>query len=217
MSNKRIRKTDAIEDGVHKHNAEDQVVSFFEQRIRPHWRQGLWAVLVLILGLMIGFRYVQGRQQSMAMAYSRLDLAESVEELRLLSVEYAGREIAAMALLRKANMLLEDADKQAEAAAVFTRVANDFPQSRFHDSARLGLAYSLESTEDFKGALDTFRQLATSGQADTNLAANAWCGVGRNALALGDAEEARKAFERALAMTDRGPYANQARQFLDDI
>ncbi len=205
-------------EGMNKANnlAEDRVVTLFERRIKPRWRQALWALAMLILLAIIVFNFSRARWQRLATGYARLDTAGSVEALADLAVEFDRQEIAALAQLRKGRMLMEE-EKYQQAFLAFEQVENSFAKPRFLIPAQLGQAYAMEAQEDHRTAERTFRHLLEHPQVDHAVQVAAWCGAGRNALALDQLDAAKQAFRRVLELADQGPYAQQARLFLRDI
>lgn len=197
--------------------AEYYLITFFEEKIVPYWRPLLWGLLVIILAVLLIFRFVATREAELTAAYSRLDAADSIEELEILAAEYKGQSISAMALLRKGNLLLQEEQKYEAAGAAFAEVASAFPAEEYRIPALLGQAYALEAQEKFNNALNVFQKIIEQAEVKLSVQTAAWSGIGRNALALNRTDEAHQAFSNVLDLVDNGPYVEQARELLRDI
>lgn len=220
MSARKIKRRDLISgrpsQAKANNQAEYQVITFLEKKIRPYWRQFAWALFLLIVsGVALG-RFMESRRALAAAGYRRLDTADSVEELRILAAEYETRPIAALARLRKGEKLLE-ANQYEEAIAAFRMVESEFSDPRYLIPARLGLGYALEAEGRKADAMQTFQKLASLPETDLPTRIAAWFGVGRNAFALDRMEPAKQAFETVLELVDEGYYASQSRQLLQQI
>ncbi len=202
-------------EGRKSKQSQDRAITLFEQKIKPYWRQVLWVVVLALLLAVVLYRFRESRRQLLAIGYSRLDSATSVEDLRSLALDYEGDQIGALAALRQGAKLMAE-ERFEEAASVFRRATEVYGAPNLVLPAWLGLAYALESQGDFAEAARSFQAAAEQPGTTANQLASAWCGVGRNLLAIGGREEARSAFERVLGLGEHGPYTEQARQFLQD-
>ncbi len=197
---------------------EQKFIHFIETKVTPYWRQIIWATLIIGLLAVLGVRLVIQRETEKAVAFGRLDHAESIEELRLLAEEFQGDKIAAMALLRQGRLLLQEEEDYAEAENVFSQVLEDFNDPEYRLPALLGQAYAREAQENYDRALTDFEMIAEQAdEDDLTVLIIAWSGVGRNAAAVGREEKARQALNKVKENAEHGPYFEQAERLLIEL
>jgi len=204
---------DPIQDKDKKIDPESWFINFFETRIRPRWRMGVWIILIVLLLVVVVFRFQQSRHEELLNAYLRLDSATEAEELKMLASDNPDSEIAAISLLRSGRMFMKNENAE-EAISVYEKILKNEQYSRYHQSARTGLAYAYETNGKHERALENFRALTELPDQDKVTLAAAWCGVGRNYLAMNREDRAHSAFERVVELAENSPYASQARQLM---
>lgn len=79
--------------------------------------------------------------------------------------------------------------------------------------AHYGLGYTLYELERYREAYGHLRRYAEL----TSTNAWAWCWLGKACLALGEREEARRAFERALELEGKGSEETEAGELLEEV
>ncbi len=185
--------------GERRHDAEF-AIRFMREKIMPNVGRIFWCFLAVVALILLAATYIQRSRTARSTALAELEYADSVEALAVVAEDHAGTEIGAKALLRKARMQLQIEDLVG-AVATYREYLDSYPDSGFRNAASMGLATALEAQGAWKEAYDLYVELAENVQGVEErsfLAGEAWAAAGRCAEGLGDAEDARLAYENAI-------------------
>jgi TolA-binding protein len=183
----------------HHHDAE-LAIRFMREKVMPNAGRIFWFLLAVVALILLATTYIQRTRTARSAALAELEYADSVEALASVAEDHAGTEIGAKALLRKARMQLQT-DDSVGAAATYREYLDSYPDSGFRNASSMGLATALEVQGAWKEAYDLYVELAEKVQGvdgQSFLAGEAWVAAGRCAEGLGNAEDARLAYENAI-------------------
>lgn len=172
-----------------------------------HGRKVIWATVAVLGVFVVAYLWQRQRASEEEQAATRLAMATDLSSLQQLIQENSGREVAAVALMRLADLHFRGG-RYAEAATAYQKLLDSYPRHFLAEGARLGLASIQEAQGNFEAAKIQYQQLATAGAGYTILAAR--LGVARCADALGQVKEARQLYEEALAGGQNSPVQQQA-------
>lgn len=160
-------------------------------------RKIVWGIAAaLAIGLAV-FLWQKHAAQEEQVAGQRLVEAHDIAALEGIIRDYAGKNVAADALIRLADFYFQNG-KYSEAGSVYQKLLTDYPTYSLVPSARLGLAAVQEALGNFQGAGEQYQQLiAANPSGYTSFSAK--MGLARCAEALGQKKEARQMYEEIVA------------------
>ena len=182
------------------HNDAEFAIRFMREKIMPNARRIFLCLLAVVAVILLATTYLQRTRTARSAALAELEYADSVEALAVVAEDHAGTEIGAKALLRKGRMQMQT-DDFIGAATTYREFLKQYPGSRFHTAAGMGLAAALEGQGAWQEAYDAYVDVASQAQetgGNEFLAGEAWVAAGRCAEGLGDTENARLAYENAI-------------------
>jgi TolA-binding protein len=165
---------------------------------------GLAAVVAVGLGVYYWQRQAAEREEAAA---AQLATASDPTSLQRLAQEFAGKPIGAQALLRLAEMNMQQG-RNKEAADAFQSFLSQFPGHPMTESAQLGLVVVQESAGDFQGAKAQYQQILL-GHPSGYTAIAAKLGAARCAEALGLTKEALQAYEELRPVIRGSPWETE--------
>jgi tetratricopeptide (TPR) repeat protein len=164
---------------------------------QQHGRKVLWgAAGVLLIGL-IAFVMQRNAAQRKEEAAVRLSNAHDAVALGSIVNDYPGREIAAQALAKLADLQFQQGAFN-DAAASYQRLIQSFSNNPLAESAQLGLAAIQEAKGNYQAARDQYLQLLNS-RPNSFTSQSARLGAARCSELLGQTKEAQQLYEEVAA------------------
>lgn len=162
---------------------------------------GIVAVVALGVGVLM---WQRNERSAVEAASARLASATDVTALQDVANRYLGKEPAAEALLRLADLHYAEG-RFAESTATYDSFLQHYPRHFLADAVRLARATVMEAAGDLQAASTQYSQIiGSSGQQYTALAAKT--GLARCAEALGRPVEARQLYEELMAAAQGSPW-----------
>jgi tetratricopeptide (TPR) repeat protein len=177
---------------------------FWEQHGTKIVLAGL-SVLAVGVGLFLWQRHAAEMQEAAA---TRLAAANSAPMLQQIIQDYPGKEPAAQAWLRLADMQFQSG-KYTEAAGSYQKFLDQYPKHPLTESALLGQAASQEALGNFAAAKSQYEMLINVHPQGYALLA-AKLGLARSLESLGQPKEARQVYEEVMAAAQGSPWSMAA-------
>ena len=210
----RIRERKAAE-AHDMSGAEQKFAGFLTGQIFPNLKNLLLGLCILLLIGALLHTWQKAQKEDLAVAFTRLNEAQSVDELQEIAEKYKGKKPGELAAFKRAQKLFEE-EKFGEARDAFAAFLEAYPASEQRLDAQLGRAYSLEAEGEYEQAAETFVSVAE--EAGTAfLEAEAWVGAGRCARTLDDPDNARTYYENAVSTASGGLFVDRASEALQQV
>ena len=203
----------ARRDRYGEHVTEDRFVrlSFFLiEFVSLH--RGLFttlAILVIagVIGVLAYRSHLHTYNQS---AMEAFESAKSAEQFKKVAEAYTGSSMEPRAFFNYGRKLI-DGNKYEDALAVFSSFQRRFPDSALLPNALVIKAMLFEQQEMFEDAAESYRSLL-AGFPDSFIAPRALINLGTCYEKLGNATEARAAYERVVSEYSGSPWKGEAEE-----
>ncbi len=136
----------------------DKGMDWFNRTVKPHWRQFLAGMLVVMIGIAVAVGVAGARNAKLARGFAALTEAEDTRARLDVADEFAGTLPGTQAAIQAARKLYEEG-KFSQAETRFGLVLQSAPDSSLAVAARFGEAYSLEAQQKFQAAEKRFASL----------------------------------------------------------
>jgi tetratricopeptide (TPR) repeat protein len=162
-----------------------------------HGRKVIWAAVgVVAIGLIV-FVVQHNAAQRMEEAAVRLSNASDAAALQSIVNDYPGREVAAQAMAKLADLQFRQGNFN-DAAASYQRLIQSFPNNPLAESAQLGLAAIQEAQGNYQAARDSYMQILNTHPTGFT-AQSARLGAARCSELLGQTKQAQQLYEEVAA------------------